>query len=168
MPVDPALFDLVRREGPLTSDALARRVDRDENTIEAELRELASFGLVDAAADEEGTRWRSGVKGIFFEIPDSPEGELAARTLSNVMLATYAELPGSWARDQEPRLEIEWARSAGMFNARIELTAAELRDLQQELERWLEPFILRAEKPEAAAPVRILAFFMPESPEPKG
>jgi hypothetical protein len=158
------LFDLVRREGPLTSAALAERVDQDEMTIEGELRELESVGLVEAAADEGATRWRSDVKGIFFEIPDDPEGQLAARRLSNVMLAKYAELPFSWAHDEEPRLALEWARSAGLFNARVELTPAELRELQQELERWLEPFILREEKPEGAAHVRILAFFMPESP----
>jgi hypothetical protein len=104
------------------------------------------------------------VKGVYFEIPEDPEGQLAARQLSNVMLAKYAELPASWIRDQEPRLELDWARAAGLFNARVDLTPSELRDLQEELERLLEPFTTRTETPAGAAPARILAFFMPEPP----
>jgi hypothetical protein len=80
------------------------------------------------------------------------------------MMAKYADLPASWVRDQEPQLDVEWARAAGLFNARIDLTPAELQTIQERLERLLEPFTTRspAETPSTAAPVRILAFFMPE------
>jgi serine/threonine protein kinase len=45
------------------------------------------------------------------------------------------------------------------------LTADELRDIQDELERLLEPFTTRASKdmPAGAATVRILAYFLPEA-----
>jgi hypothetical protein len=45
------------------------------------------------------------------------------------MLAEYTELPAIWTRDVEPQLTVEWARAAGLFNARVELTPDELRYL---------------------------------------
>jgi predicted transcriptional regulator len=164
-PLRLTLFDLVRREGPATSSTLARLLDQERARIEESLRELEAVGLVEPATGGDGeVRWTTAVKGIYFEIPEDREGQLAARQLSNVMLAKYAELPASWIRDHEPRLELEWARAAGLFNARVELTPAELRDLQEALERLLEPFTTRAETPARAAPARVLAFFMPEPP----
>ena len=105
------------------------------------------------------------MKGIYFEIPDEPEGQHAARALSNAMLAKYADLPTAWVREDEPKLELEWARAAGLFNARVDLTAVELRDIQDELERLLGPFTTRASEdmPAGAARVRILAYFLPEA-----
>ena len=159
------LFDVVRREGPATSSTLAQRLDRDAAWIDENLGALEGLGLVESDAGAAGeVRWSAAVRGIYFEIPDDPEGQAAARALSGVMMAKYAELPASWVRDQEPQLDVEWARAAGLFNARIDLTPAELQTIQERLERLLEPFTTRspAETPSTAAPVRILAFFMPE------
>ena len=164
-PLRLRLFDLVRREGPVTSETLTQHVDRERARVEESLQELGSVGLVEAATSDGGdVLWTSDVKGIYFEIPDDREGQLAARQLSNVMLTTYADLPAAWVRDQEPKLGLEWARAAGLFNARVELTPDELRDIQQELERLLEPFTTRVpeETPQDSATVRILAFFLPQ------
>jgi hypothetical protein len=80
------------------------------------------------------------------------------------MLVKYAALPSEWVRRTEPLLDVTWAREAGLFNARPELTPDELRQLQQELERLLEPFVNRPaeDRPADAAPVRITAYFLPE------
>jgi DNA-binding transcriptional ArsR family regulator len=155
------LFDLVRREGPATSSSLAQRVDRDAAWVDENLAVLEELGLVEKDGE---ARWSAVVRGIYFEIPDDPEGQAAARALSGVMIAKYAELPAEWVRDREPQLEVDWARAAGLFNARVDLAPAELQAVQEGLERLLEPFTTRspAEMPSAAAPVRILAFFMPE------
>jgi predicted transcriptional regulator len=159
------LFDVVRREGPATSSTLGECLDRDAAWIEENLGALEALGLVEKDADGAGAaRWSAVVRGIYFEIPDDPEGQAAARELSSVMVAKYADLPASWIHDQEPRLDVEWARAAGLFNARVDLTPAELQAVQEGLERLLEPFTTRSpsERPTAAAPVRVLAFFMPE------
>jgi hypothetical protein len=81
------------------------------------------------------------------------------------MMTKYAELPAAWADSEEPKLDLEWARASGMFNARVDLTPAELRGLQEGLERLLEPFTTRSpgESPAAVATARILCFFMPEA-----
>jgi hypothetical protein len=81
------------------------------------------------------------------------------------MLAKYAALPATWVGEEESKLELEWARAAGLFNARMDLTSDELRGIQDQLERLLEPFITRAsdEMPAGVATVRILAYFLPEA-----
>ena len=165
-PLRLTLFDLVRRQGPATGAALAQQTDEDPASIDDHLRVLESVGLVEEAGTDGGeVRWRAAVKGIYFEIPEAPEGQRAARDLSNVMLAKYAALPAAWVGEEEPKLELEWARAAGLFNARVDLTADELRGIQEALERLLEPFTTREseELPAGVAPVRILAYFLPEA-----
>jgi len=165
-PVRLTLFDLVRRDGPVASRTLAQRTDQDQATVDDHLRELESVGFIEQAAGEDGqVRWSTEAKGIYFEIPDEAEGQLAARQLSKMMMTRYAELPASWAGGEEAKLDLEWARAAGMFNARLYLTPGELRGIQNWLERMLEPFTTRsaAERPVDVTPVRILCFFMPEA-----
>jgi DNA-binding transcriptional ArsR family regulator len=165
-PLRLTLFDLLRRQGPATGAALADHIDEDPAAIEGHLRVLESVGLVEEAGAHSGeVRWRTAVKGIYFEIPEDPEGQRAARELSNVMLAKYAALPTAWVGEEEPKLELEWARAAGLFNARVDLTADELRGIQGELERLLESFTNRGlqERPAGVATVRILAYFLPEA-----
>src|SRR5262249_61576939 len=109
-------------------------------------------------------RWRPAASGIYLEIPDEPAAQRAARDLSNTMLVKYASLPPERVRRVEPLLDVTWARAAGLFSARVELAPDELRRLQEDLERLLEPFANRAanDRPADASPVRITAYFMPE------
>lgn len=155
------LFDLVRQEGPLAVAAASSRLGLSPETAEAQLGRLAGAGLIER--DVAG-RWSTRARGIYFEIPDEPEAQRAARELSNTMLVRYASLPSEWVRRVEPKLDVTWARAAGLLNARAELTPDELRGLQEDLERLLEPFINRQadERPTNAAPVRITAYFLPE------
>jgi DNA-binding transcriptional ArsR family regulator len=148
------LLDRVRREGPATAAELSAST--------AELEELERHGLV---THGDG-RWDAVGQGFVFELPDDPDGQGAARALSNAMMARYVRLPERWIADDEPRLEPEWARAAGLFNARVTVTADELRDLQEGLERLLEPLITRdpGTVPAGARPARILAYFLPGAP----
>jgi len=153
-PARLVLLDRLRREGPATAAELA------VPGVEADLEALERHGFV----EREGERWRAVGKGVFFEIPDEPDGQAAARRLSSVMLLHYLDLPRRWVEEQEPGLDVEWARAAGLFNARLTLTADELRTVQEELERMLEPYLTRApaDAPADAGPVRILAYFLPD------
>jgi len=154
-----ALYDRVRR-GPATAAALAAALGEPESVVQAHLSELESFGLVSQDADE----WSSPARGFVVEIPDDPEGQAAARKLTTVMMVSYNDLPSRWVDESEPRLGLEWARAAGLFNARVTLTTDELRSVQDGLERLLEPFLTReagAALPEARD-VRILSYFLPE------
>ena len=160
-PVRLDLFDLVQRDGPLTVEEACARLSLPEDTASSQLRHLADAGLIDR--DATGA-WSTEARGIYFEIPDEPEAQRAARDLSNTMLAKYASLPSEWVSRVEPLLDVTWARAAGLFNTRVELAPDELRRLQEDLERLLEPFANRAanDRPADASPVRITAYFMPE------
>jgi predicted transcriptional regulator len=160
-PVRLDLFDLVQRDGPLTVEEAGARLSLAVDTASSQLRQLADVGLIQQDATG---KWSTEARGIYFEIPDEPEAQRAARDLSNTMLVKYASLPSEWVRRVEPLLDVTWARAAGLFNARVELAPDELRRLQEDLERLLEPFANRAasDRPADASPVRITAYFMPE------
>jgi DNA-binding transcriptional ArsR family regulator len=155
------LFDLVRRDGPLTVEDACDRLGLDADTASSQLLQLAEAGLIDRDATG---RWSTEARGIYFEIPDEPEAQRAARDLSNTMLVKYASLPSEWARRVEPLLDVTWARAAGLFNTRLELAPDELRRLQEDLERLLEAYSNRpaSDRPADAGTVRITAYFMPE------
>jgi DNA-binding transcriptional ArsR family regulator len=162
---DPArldVFDLVRRYGPVTVENVCGRLSLSTDLALGHLRQLGHAGLIEQGDDG---RWSTEARGIYFEIPDEPEeAQRAARDLSNTMLARYGSLPADWVRGVEPLIDVSWARAAGLFNARIDLTPDELRDIQMQLEQLLEPFTNRAAdgRPADAAPVRIIAYFLPE------
>jgi hypothetical protein len=81
------------------------------------------------------------------------------------MMLSYDDLPRRWVAETEPSLELDWARAAGLFNARVALTPDELRGVQVGLEDLLTPFLKRepGELPAEARPVRILGYFLPEA-----
>ena len=85
-PVRLDLFDLVRRDGPLGVEDVCRRLDLAPETASSHLRQLADAGLIDRDATG---RWSTEARGIYFEIPDEPEAQRAARELSNTMLIRY-------------------------------------------------------------------------------
>ena len=155
-----ALLDRLRREGPATEVELSSSLQEAE--VETHLRELETFGLVSRAEEH----WQAVGKGFAFEIPEDGDGQAAARELSTVIMFDYADLPRRWVEDSEPRLELDWARAAGLFNARTTVTPDELRGIQKGLEHLLEPFLSREadDAPAEARQVRILSYFLPEPP----
>ena len=159
-PLALSLTDRLRREGSAATSALASQTGASEAEVEARLGELARVGIVTRAAG----RWSAVANGFVFEIPDDPDGQAAARALTGVMLLQYVDLPRRWVADVEPALELDWARAAGLFNARIALTPGELRSVQEDLEQLLAPYLTRSadDAPADARRVRVLAYFMPE------
>jgi DNA-binding transcriptional ArsR family regulator len=158
-PVRLDLFDLIRRHGPIAVEDVCARLELTADVATGQLRQLEEAGVVDR--DAVG-RWCTEARGIYFEIPDEREAQHAARDLSNTMLVKYAVSPTEWVEQVEPSLDLKWARATGLFNARVELTPDELRRLQEDVERLLEPFTNRADRPAGTAPVRITAYFLPE------
>lgn len=156
-----ALIDQLRREGPAPAGALSAALEATPAFIEDHLRALEAVGLVALAGD---AGWEAVGKGVVFEIPEDPEGQAAARQLSSAMLLHYVDEPKRWVADDEPRLELDWIRAAGMLNARVALTPDELRGVQEGIERLLVPYLTRGpdELPAEARRARILSYFLPE------
>jgi len=157
------LFDHLSRRDPATAGELGPVLAASGGTGAADrLERFAEFGL----ATRDGERWATTGRGIYFEIPDDPEGAAAARALSNVMLGKYVDLPRRWIADDEPRLDTDWARASGLLNAGFHATADELRAIQEELERVLTPYTSRTadEAPAGSRRVRVLSYFLPSAP----
>jgi DNA-binding transcriptional ArsR family regulator len=162
-PMRLALLDRLHREGPATAAELAGELQVPAAAIRGHLQELETFGLVKSTEADDS--WSAVAKGLFLEIPDDPEGQAAARQLSNMMLSRSGDLPARWAAEDEPRLGSEWIRAAGVINSRVTLTPDELRSLQEGLEQLLAPFIMREvdDIPLGATRVRVLSYFLPEA-----
>ena len=154
----------MRRSGPLTLAALSELTGAAQPDLLQHLEALEPYGMVARHSGEQEDQWQAVARGLYFEIPDEPEGQPAARALSNAMFLEVADLPGQWVGQDEARLPLDWVQAAGLFNARVMVTPGELRGLQADLERLLEPFTTRPAGlvPGGAAPVRALCFFMPE------
>ncbi len=132
---DPArltLHAVLRRHGAATVDELAALLGDEPRATATQLESLEEVGLVERSGQSHVT-WAVVGKGIFFEIPEDAEAQSAARQLSNAMLVQYADLPRRWVSDDEPRLPVQWARAAGMFNARLVVTPDELGQIQAAL-----------------------------------
>jgi DNA-binding Lrp family transcriptional regulator len=162
-PLALALADRLRREGRASTAQLSIELEATEPEVETRLDELEAVGIV-VRDDGDVDDWRAVGTGFVFEIPDDPDGQTAARRLTNVMLLQYVDLPRRWVADDEPRLELDWARAAGLFNAGVALTPDELHSVQASLEDLLAPYLTREADatPDAARRVRVLAYFMPE------
>jgi DNA-binding transcriptional ArsR family regulator len=163
-----ALHDALRRSGPATTSDLASLLGSHSRQIREHLEALEEVGLVErgeTGVENEQTIWAAVGKGVYFEIPEDAEGQNAARHLRNAMFLQYVDLPRQWVSDDEPRLTLEWARAAGLLNVRALVTPDELRDIQAEFERVLEPYLTRTadEASGGASPVRLLSYFKPEA-----
>jgi hypothetical protein len=155
------LFEHLSRRDPATIAELAAALGVDG--VEDRLSRMADAGL---AAQQGEDRWATTGRGIFFEIPDDPDGAAAARALSNLMLDRYVDLPRRWISDDEPRLDTDWARASGLLNAGFTATADELRAIQDQLEQVLAPYTGRKpeDAPEGSRRVRVLTYFLPSAP----
>jgi hypothetical protein len=161
-PLALRLTDRLQPSNVIAASDLAAELGAPEADVETRLAQLEAAGIV--ARERDG--WRAIANGFVFEIPDDdPDAQTAARALTTTMLVQYVDLPRRWVDETEPRLEAEWARAAGLFNAGIRLTPDELRRVQDDLETLLTPYLTRSadDAPEEARRVRLLAYFMPEA-----
>jgi hypothetical protein len=159
--VSLAAFTWLQKHGPASLDVLVAELSVSDGSMPDRLAKLASAGL----ARHDSGLWSAPGHGLFLQLRDGDEDAVAAaRDLSSVMLLAVEHLPREWVENVEPGLDARWAGAAGLFNAGVRLTAAELDDVQVELERVLEPYLNRAadDVPADARRVRLLAYFLPD------
>lgn len=161
-----ALFRHLQRHGPTTVDDLAGQVNADPASVDGHLAVLAGHGLVRPVADEtgdSGSTWEAAATGLLIEMPDSAEGQAAARQLSTQMFLEAAALVVPWWADDEPRLTPEWRKVSGLINAGLWMTPDELQALNDQIEELTAPYALRAEadRPGDARRVRVQCYLMP-------
>lgn len=170
-PVRLAILSRLQGHGPSTATALAPLVGASPSVTSWHLRHLAEHGLVrDAQVESDGRQrwWEAVGTGFRFTPGDDEAGLDAASLLSRVMFDQADRLPAVWARDEEPLLEPEWRRAAGLSNTSIVATADELAEIEGAIEEVLAPYVLRKNsgvRPEGGRRVRLLRYVLPSAPE---
>jgi DNA-binding transcriptional ArsR family regulator len=170
-PLRLALLDRLMHFGEQTAAQCAEAIGSTASNCSYHLRALARVGLVEpgSSADRRERPWRATSTGLEFGPADpssSPAAAGAARALDELSLAQDEELTRR-ARRRHEEQPAGW-RGAEAFNSyALRLTASELSQLVDEIDRLVRPFIAmtRAEAPADAdvASLRLLAFRHPQS-----
>ncbi|WP_306206224.1 hypothetical protein [Actinoplanes sp. RD1] len=100
-------------------------------------------------------------------------GRDAARALRDTLDEAEGDQVGTWRREVEPHLELEWLALSGLANTTILVTREELEQVEDAMEELLAPYVLRKDAPaddvpDGARPVRIRRHILPAAPEHDG
>lgn len=137
-PLRVRLLAALRVDGPSTATRLAERLSSNSGKTSYHLRRLAAVGLVseDSALGDDRDRWWRAAHDITTwqpeEFDDDGDAAVAARWLMGHVARNYAIQVENWLATRDGWPEV-WARSADMSDLRITLSAARLRDLNDEL-----------------------------------
>lgn len=167
-PARLAILTHLQRHGPATATQLSTVVAASPSVISWHLRHLAGFGLVedwDGGTDARQRWWKAVARGFRFELPAGPEGTTAYRLLSGQLFQTNVQQAQEWFADVEPRLDDVWRATSGTSNTRLLITAEELAEIEDTIDRLLGRYVTRPADslPAGARSVRVLRFFMPEA-----
>jgi DNA-binding transcriptional ArsR family regulator len=170
-PVRLAVLSCLQRNGPATATQLAPHVGATPSVTSWHLRHLATFGLVldadpsEVPGDRRQRWWKAAARGFRVEIGEGDEAVAAALVLADQLADTARRQVEQWLSETAPRLDHAWARLSGVSNTGVQLTAAELEEIEQRIDELLGPYVTRPDRevPAEARRVRILRHFLPEA-----
>ncbi|HEX3964597.1 MAG TPA: helix-turn-helix domain-containing protein [Trebonia sp.] len=169
-PVRLALLEALALEGPLTATQAGELIGEPPNTCSFHFRQLAKYGFVEEAGPAPGRSrpWRLiSPRMHYTDLHEDPATAMAARELDAMLRERYlARLDAFYAtRSSLPR---DWQEVTGGSQARLYLTPAEMRQVDEEimaiLDRYLERFTDPERRPEGSTPIEILLFAYPFRP----
>lgn len=147
-PLRLRLLGSLRHEGPQTATQLATRFGESSAATSYHLRTLAAHGFV-ADAPELGRGrerfWRAVHRSTWFDTPerDAPDRELGEAFLRTVARVAAENVERSITEMADwPQ---EWVRAGGMSDLTVHLTAAETRQLAEDMMALLVRYRDRAE-----------------------
>jgi DNA-binding transcriptional ArsR family regulator len=172
-PLRLSLLGLLRSEGPLTATRAGELVGESSASCSFHLRQLAKYGLVEEAGGGRGRErpWRA--TAMFTDVPsvtDSPELDAASGLFRSIVAERYYEEMMAWleARADEPA---EWQQAALFGDIWLYLTAAELTELGEQVDRLFDRYIDRLSRPELRPPgARLVSYIQVAAPRqgPRG
>jgi len=170
-PVRLAVLTFLQRNGPATATQLSPHVGATPSVTSWHLRHLATFGLVldvdpsEAPGDRRQRWWKAAARGFSFQRGAGGESEAAVRLLSDQLEEMARRQADRWRAETEPQLDFAWGRLAGLANTTVRVTAAELEQLELDMDELLGEYVRRAEAdaPADARRVRILRHYLPEA-----
>ena len=167
-PLRVRLIGLLRSEGPMTATRAAALLDDNVPNCSFHLRQLAKYGLAERAPGADGRErpWRATASTTSWDDDsDDPAVRAATDQLNSVLLTVFTQRAQDYlaVRGDEPA---EWRAAAGFSDALVHVTAAELRDLAEEIDRLLARYADRADRPPGARPMQLIHMAVPRGPVP--
>jgi predicted ArsR family transcriptional regulator len=168
-PVRIAIVEVLSIEGPMTATEVGERIGESPTTCSFHLRQLARYGLVEEAGGGKGRArpWKMKTRAIAIRSHGDPEAELAADVLAGMILDRQRDRYRTW-QDTKAAYPSEWREAAGESDFVLYLTAAELKQLRDELSELFDRVHERdgdpSKRPPGSAPVEMVMFSYPLSP----
>jgi predicted ArsR family transcriptional regulator len=171
-PIRLELIGLLRRGGPLTATQAGGQIGESPASCSFHLRQLAKYGLVEEAGGGHGRErpWRATAMSTEWASRSSDdEADAASAMLLRLVIERYFQSALDWL-DRRAGEEPEWVDAAALSDALVYMTAAELRQVEEEIRTLFDPYLKRFETSEppaeGARPVSViaLAFPLPEDP----
>lgn len=171
-PLRMRLIGLLRSDGPMTATQAAARLDDNVPNCSFHLRQLARYGLAErvAGADNRERPWRATAQDTSWDDDsDDPAMKAATDQLNSAVLALYLQRAQDYlaVRGDEP---VEWRIAAGFGDTLLHVTAAELRELTEEIDALLSRYDERgadpARRPPGSRPVQLIQLAVPRGPVP--
>jgi DNA-binding transcriptional ArsR family regulator len=166
-PARQEILDLLARD-PATSAMIARALASNTGVASYHLRELGKAGLIEHDAERSHGRqlyWRVAAADVRFADPSESEQPVLARAAIDLILARFTASVRRYVERTD--LDSDWREAALFSRSVVNLTAAELNELNREyltfVQRWTTP---RA-TPSDAQPVRLAMFAFPDDPGPR-
>ena len=166
-PLRLSLLTLLRTEGPLTATTAGELLGESSASCSFHLRQLAKYGLAEEAGGGHGRErpWRA--TAMLTDVPavsDSPEFAAASGLFRSIVAERYYEAMMGWleARAGEPA---EWQQAALFGDLFVYLTADELTELGEQVDRLLCRYIDRTTRPELRPPgARLVSYIHAAAP----
>ncbi|HVG75270.1 MAG TPA: helix-turn-helix domain-containing protein [Thermoleophilaceae bacterium] len=167
-PLRLRLLGLLRKEGPATASAMARRLGESSGATSYHLRQLAKYGFVEEAAERNRGRqkhWRAVDEGTEWSADTDDAGVVeAGSALGRQVVAEYARWLSRWYAET-PAWDRNWRAAAEGFDQWFELTPDELRGLSDEVMSVLERYAVRRTRRDDTERAIVLFHAFPERRE---
>lgn len=170
-PLRVRLFQSLTQYGPATATQLAERLGESSGSTSYHLRQLERYGFVETDPDRPSGRerwWRRVPGTVLIDTPDrddDPAGYEAAKLVISEIQRGRQERHQRWlaSSDEWP---CEWTEAAGETGVNVTLTAAELKQLTEELNALIHSWSERASARQApddslACEIQLATFPLP-------
>jgi DNA-binding transcriptional ArsR family regulator len=166
-PMRQEILDLLARE-PATSAIIARALASNTGVASYHLRELGKAGLIEHDAERSHGRqlyWRVADDDARFADPSESEQPVLARAAIDLILARFTASVRRYLERTD--LDSDWREAALFSRSVVNLTAAELNELNRAYLTFVQRWTASREAPSDAKPVRLALFAFPDDPDPR-
>ena len=169
-PVRMQVYEILRDEGPMTATELGERIGESPANTSFHLRMLARYGFIEEAERGKGRSrpWRFVTGGMLVRDEElSGEARRAHRAVLQGFRSLLMRQIERWT-DEQLTYPKPWRRVGFEMEFRSRLTAAELKEVGEQIGAVLEPYKRpKKEVPKSAKNVTIAVWGFPTDP-PEG